>query len=691
MSLDFEEPPRRVSYDERAILIDGRRELLISGEVHYARVPEKDWERVLDATKAAGLNCVATYVFWNLHEDKRDRYDFGDGKDLSRFLGLCGDRGLYVILRAGPYCCAEWNYGGFPSWLRDEPGIVLRTWNTPYLRRVEKYLRHLFAETRRSLATRGGPVIMVQLENEYANIAKRYGKDGGRYLAWFIKLAREQGIDVPVVMCEGGARGALEAFNGFSISNVQIADFRKKQAGLPLMWTELWTGWYDTWGCEHHLRDARNVAYHILRFLAAGGAAWNYYMWHGGTNFGRTSMYLQAHSYDFDAPLDEWGRVTRKGAYLSLLHQVLEEKKGPLLNGRRVESPSGVVWADGGNELRLDWDEKGRRGVLSGERGKVLFDTEGAWRELGKARRHASPWRPLEHCRNWRWMPEPLPSSRSDPGTLNASPQDQLLWTRDETDYCWYSHTLEGKRAGKHELYLPFCGDFLRVYINGKPVAQTSPSLKECRGPTDAAPDPGSVNPLELAKSEYAQTFQVPLRTGRNQVDVLCSALGLIKGDWMISGPMTGERKGIWSNPYLDNEPLRGWRMRAGLEGYSSKGRSRRRSKFLGWCQTEFSVSRRMLDGSHDFRLDLMGWEKGMIFVNGRLLGRFWLIESHGYGPDESWHQKEKHGLAIEGAGKPTQRYYRIPHCWLKEKNSLRILEEGRAPLLVKIESRRAR
>ena len=157
---------RSVSFDERALLVGGQRELLISGEIHYPRVPEEEWERVLDTAKAAGVNCIATYVFWNLHEHQRDCYDFSDEKNLSRFLSLCGARGLHVILRAGPYCCAEWNYGALPPWLRDEPGVELRTWNAPYLQRTEKYLRHLFAEIQPSLATQGGPIIVVQLENE---------------------------------------------------------------------------------------------------------------------------------------------------------------------------------------------------------------------------------------------------------------------------------------------------------------------------------------------------------------------------------------------------------------------------------------------------------------------------------------------------------------------------------------------
>ncbi len=693
MLLDLKERGYPVSFDERALLIEGRRELLISGEIHYPRVPEGEWERVLDVTKAAGINCIATYVFWNQHEQRKDCYDFSGAKNLSRFISLCRDRGLFVILRAGPYCCAESNYGGFPSWLRDEPGVELRTWNIPYLQRVEKYLRHLFEEIQPSLATNGGAVIMVQLENEYANIANRYKEDGDRYLAWILELGQRQGINVPIVMCEGGAKGALEAFNGFSISEARISEFRKRRANQPLMWTELWPGWYDTWGREHHVRDPRNIAYHLLRFIAAGGTAWNYYMWHGGTNYGRTSMYLQVHSYDFDAPLDEWGRLTRKGAYLSVLHNSVAGRKGVLLNGRRSGAASEAAWADEGKEVRIAWEEQQRRALLSDENGNVLFDTEGTWHELGKTWRRSSSWRLLELCKKWTWTTEPLPSTRSDAGVRRPRPEDQLLWTRDESDYCWYSHVVNCRAPGKRELRLPFCGDFLRIFVNGRPVAKTAPPMKECRGPTnDARGDAsGNVNQLERSEPEYCQQFQVSLQAGRNRIDILCCALGLIKGDWMISGPMTSERKGIWSDVYLDDKPLLGWEIRAGLSKGSSNGHALRRSKFLRWHQADFSVSLSLLKGSHDFRLDLTGWEKGMAFINGRLLGRYWMIEASGYGPDEQGHETDKHGLRVEGAGQATQRFYRIPYSWLTERNTLKLFEEGapNLPLLARIESRR--
>jgi hypothetical protein len=653
-------------------------------------VPEAEWPRILTSAKAAGLNCIATYVFWNLHEQEKGIYDFSHGKDLSRFLALCNEIGLYAIVRAGPYCCAEWNYGGLPFWLRDESGLELRTWNAPYLRYTERYLCHLFAEIRSLLATRGGPIVLVQLENEYANIAKRYKQDGNRYLTWMLKLARDQGVDVPVVMCEGGAEGALEAFNGFSINADRVTDFRRRRVRQPLMWTELWPGWYDTWSREHHIREPRNIAYHLLRFVAAGGTLWNYYMWHGGTNLGRSSMYLQVNSYDFDAPLDEWGRLTRKGAYLSSLHDVLLQGKPALLEGTRTDSSLHVTWSSEGKQVRIDWDDAAARAAISNERGKVLFDTEKAWKAISGTVWRSRPWRLLANCEKWAWTPELLPSERADTGIVCSSPNDQLLWTKDESDYCWYSHSLRIQEPGVHRLHLPFCADFLRVYVNGKPAAQTVPPLEECRGPTQPQQlQAKEVNPLERNQPEYSQVFKILLGAGRNRIDILCCALGLIKGDWMISGPMTSERKGIWSDVFLDGKPLEGWEIFPGLARHKGKSKSRR-TKFLGWFEGEFRVSQRLLDGGHDFRVDLSGWEKGMAFVNERMLGRYWLVDGNDYGPDKEGHEIDKHGLSVEGAGQPTQRFYRIPTSWLSARNTLRLFEEGRpsSRLLARIEFR---
>jgi beta-galactosidase len=413
-----------VRFDSRSFWVRGKRQWLISGEIHYSRSPREQWAALLDRSVACGLNMVATYVFWNWHEPERDRFDFTGDHDVRAFLDLCAERNLAVLLRLGPYCCGEWNFGGYPAWLRDEPGITIRTWNEAYVKRVETYFRRLCAEVRPCLATRGGPVILCQVENEYANVAGRYGEEGARYLAWMADLARNLGLDVPIIMCEGAAEGVIETVNGFSIPDERIAKFRTAHPELPLIWTELWPAWYDTWGFQRHRREARNIARHLLHFVSRGGSGWNYYMWHGGTNFGRTGMYLQTTSYDFDAPLDEYGRITRKGAYMAKLHAALAGQADVFLEGERQDEPAtaegeSTVWRLGDRSCRLSLSETGGR--LTGSSGEVLFDSEDDWQALeepggaGKAalsRYLDLPWRISVPLADWQYWPEPRPSQR---------------------------------------------------------------------------------------------------------------------------------------------------------------------------------------------------------------------------------------------------------------------------------------
>ncbi len=665
--------PHSVTYDSRSFLIRGERALLISGEIHYARSPRQHWPVLLDRSREFGLNCVATYIFWNFHEPCRDLYEFSGEHDLGHFLQLCAARGLHVILRAGPYCCAEWNYGGYPPWLRDEPGITIRTFNEPYLRRVEKYFEHLAAEVRPHLATRGGPVILVQVENEYGNVAKRYGADGQRYLAWMAELARRVGFDVPIIMCEGGSPDAVETVNGFSNPATRIEEFRRQHPDRPLLWTELWPAWYDTWGYQRHRRDARNIAFHVLDFVRHGGSGWNYYMWHGGTNFGRNAMYLQTTSYDFDAPLDEFGRPSSKGAYLKNLHRVLHEHAGLLLEGERKTDGARTVWSHNGRVLALELDAEKRTARLLDGAGNVLFDT---------AAGHAFPrraWKTLPAFRVWQSWPEPLPAQREDEAVRSRQPIEQVSLTKDESDYCWYSTELIAKKAGQQTIEITYGADLFRVFLDGKLVGASQPPFHELRGPTTPTPRE-LANEFELPDVRYRQRFNFPAGAGRHRLDILAASLGLIKGDWMISGPMNEERKGIWRPVLHNGRALRNWEMRPRLAGEQAgviPWRSSSRGRPCTWHTATFRLSRRMLNGRADFRLDATGLWKGMLFVNGHALGRHWLIEANGFGLGEDWLRSEQHALFADPGGQPTQRHYHVPWCWLKEENRLVLFEES--------------
>lgn len=689
-----------IRYDHRSFIIRGRRQLLISGEIHYARSPREEWPALLDRSRECGLNTIATYVFWNWHEPERDRFEFTGDHDLRAFIDLCAERNLNVLLRLGPYCCAEWNFGGYPAWLRDEADITIRTWNAPYLRRVETYFRRLCAEVRPALATNGGPVILCQVENEYGNVEKRYKEDGQRYLAWMAALARELGIDVPIIMCEGAAEGAVETVNGHSVSDDRIAAFRRKHPDLPMIWTELWPAWYDTWGFQRHGRDARNIARHLLHFVSRGGAGWNYYMWHGGTNFDRTSMYLQTTSYDFDAPLDEHGRVTRKGAYLARLHAALAGQMEAILAGdrRNEQAERGserTVWRLNGKSCAVHLSPAGGR--LVGAGGEVLFDVEEAWRDVeegaGRANRPwNAPWREAIPLAGWQRRVEPLPSQRTDAGVVAETPVEQLSLTHDQSDYCWYSATLTTDQDGDVALDIPYGGDFFYIYVDGSLVAQSQPPFRENRGPTLPDSPWPAANDLEAqVRDGFHHAFRFPAARGTHRLDILAVALGLVKGDWQIAGPMNTERKGIWRPVTANGAVLSPWTMHPGVEPRHD-GAWQPLPKTpcpCAWYRTSFELPADRLAAGADWRLDANGLGKGMAFLNGHALGRYWLIAGNGYGADETWHNRKLDGLSIHPAGEPTQRYYRIPGAWLRPVNTLLFFEEQAAlPTAVRIEAR---
>ncbi|MEI7829552.1 MAG: beta-galactosidase [Prolixibacteraceae bacterium] len=711
---------RQVAFDSRAVTINGERQLIISGEMHYARSPRELWPQLLDRSVALGINCVATYIFWNFHEPQKDVYDFSGQRDIGYFLKLCKERNLNVILRMGPYCCAEWNFGGYPPYLREEPGITIRTYNAPYMTRVEKYFEHLAAEIHPFLASSGGPVILVQVENEYANVAKRYGEDGQRYLKWVVELASRVGIDVQKITCEGGAAGAIECVNGHSIPFDRSTRHQQNKPDQPLIWTELWPSWYNTWGYQQHLRDGRNIAFHILNFIGNGGSGWNYYMWHGGTNFGRTAFYLQTTSYDFDAPMDEYGRASLKGLYLARLHKTVNNNSKLLLSGTRKQEilASGIkktTWSNGKELMTLLVNETdrictegpitlvSRSAVLKDAEGKILFDSQADFQST-QAEVKFPEWGKLITPQNWQSWKEPMPKSRKDAVVTNETPIEQLSLTHDNSDYCWYSSSFKTVISGQQKINITYGGDFFYIYVDGKLVTQSQPPIPENRGvtmPEDPAHPYVFANSLEELKLQgfKHQFILKDVAAGTHRIDILATALGLIKGDWNISGSMNTERKGIWQDVLINDKILTNWEMRPFLTGeqLNISDQPKAVNWFKSdvpapctWYKANFSVSRDVLQSDADFRLDADGLGKGMLFVNGHMLGRYWLIAANGYGADEGWHNKVQDGLSLVPGGQPTQRYYHVPKAWLQENNQIILFEEQAfSPINVNLQVRK--
>jgi beta-galactosidase len=338
-----------VTFDDRSLLIDGRRILLVSGSIHYFRVPEELWADRLLKARRAGLNCIATPVAWNYHESVEGQWDSSGDRDVAAFIRLAGELGLYVILQPGPYIGADWDFGGLPPWLTTKTGMVYRTSSAAYTHYYDKYFRQMLPRLAELQVTRGGNIILVQGENAYDVTTM---PDRLNYLEFVARLLRRSGFDVPIVTCNRLSEPPLpDAFESVACEAdpiKQIKQLRLFQPSAPRMAMEYRPGRTGLWGREHHAIEARDAARRAMEILGSG-AQINYHMWHGGTNFGFWAGRgedgqdaYQTTSYDCDAPLAEGGGLTDK-YYLTRLVNLLAQHMGPFLAGCLPPAPGADI------------------------------------------------------------------------------------------------------------------------------------------------------------------------------------------------------------------------------------------------------------------------------------------------------------------------------------------------------------
>ena len=301
---------------------DGKKIKIISGAVHYFRNMKDTWSDIFKKMKAMGLNCVETYLAWNMHEKQVGVFDFSGNLDIRQFVKDAEKEGLMVIVRPGPYICAEWEFGGLPWYLQTMDDMEIRCSNPTYMKHFEIYLKNVFDQIRDLQFTKGGPIIMLQCENEYG-----YYGDDKEYLKSLYKIYRDNGIDVPLFTSDGTSEanlldgtidGCLPTLNFGSRVEENFKAHDKLFPNSPKMCMEMWNGWFDAWGDErHHTTSAENYAQVVDDMLKKGSL--NMYMFIGGTNFGFTSganhyeKYTpDVTSYDYDAMLTECGDITEK-------------------------------------------------------------------------------------------------------------------------------------------------------------------------------------------------------------------------------------------------------------------------------------------------------------------------------------------------------------------------------------------
>jgi beta-galactosidase len=312
----------RFAIGEHDFLLDGEPRRVLSGAIHYFRVHPDHWTDRIRKARLMGLNTIETYVPWNLHAVEPGSWTEAGRLDLRRFLEAVAAEGMHAIVRPGPYICAELDNGGLPAWLFADPEVGVRRSEPRFLAAIEDYLEHVCAIVAPLQIDAGGPVILMQVENEYG----AYGDDTA-YIETLTAMFRDKGITVPLTtvdqpepwMLKRGSAPGLHMTASFgSRSDERLDVLREHQPTGPLMSSEYWDGWFDSWGTHHHTTKAEDAAAD-LDVLLSRGASVNLYMFHGGTNFGLTSgandkgTYMPiSTSYDYDAPLDEAGRPTAK-------------------------------------------------------------------------------------------------------------------------------------------------------------------------------------------------------------------------------------------------------------------------------------------------------------------------------------------------------------------------------------------
>jgi len=481
-----------VTYDSKAIVISGHRRILISGSVHYPRSTPEMWPDIIQKAKDGGLDVIQTYVFWNGHEPSPGKYNFEGRYDLVKFIKLVQQAGLFVHLRIGPYVCAEWNFGGFPVWLKYVPGIEFRTDNGPFKEKMQGFTSKIVGlmKSQKLFESQGGPIILSQIENEFGPVEWEIGAPGKAYTKWAAQMALGLKTGVPWVMCkQDDAPGPIiNTCNGFYCEG-----FVPNQKSKPKMWTENWTGWYTKFGGAIPYRPAEDVAFSVARFIQNGGSFMNYYMYHGGTNFGTTSGRFVATSYDYDAPIDEYGLIREpKYTHLKNLHKAIKMSEPALISSDPKVTKLG---------------SKQEAHVFSANSGPCAaflanYDTSSSAKvTFGGSQYNLPPWSVsiLPDCKkeayntakvnapsgnpkmtpvssfSWESYMDETPSAGDDSTFSGDGLYEQLNVTRDVSDYLWYMTDVnigadEGFLGSGNDpvLTVMSSGHALHVFINGE-------------------------------------------------------------------------------------------------------------------------------------------------------------------------------------------------------------------------------
>lgn len=563
------------SIGDKTFLLDGKPFLIKAAEMHYTRIPAEYWEHRIQMCKALGMNTICIYAFWNIHEQKEGEFDFKGQNDIAAFCRLAQKHGMYIMLRPGPYVCSEWEMGGLPWWLLKKKDIKLRTNDVYFLERTKLFMNEIGKELADLQVSRGGNIIMVQVENEYG----AYATDK-EYIANIRDIVKGAGFtDVPLFQCDWSStfqRNGLDdlvwTINFGTGANID-AQFKKLQEArpnAPLMCSEFWSGWFDHWGRKHETRDAETMVSGIKDMLDRH-ISFSLYMTHGGTTFGHwggansPAYSAMCSSYDYDAPISEAGWATPK--YYKLREMMMQ-------------------YADSA---------------------QVIPDVPAAYPVIEIPEFELKEVAPL-----FDNLPEPKLSE-------DIKPMEQF-------DQGWgtilYRTSLPEVKEGT-TLLIDEVHDWAQVYADGKLLGR-------------------------LDRRRGQNSLVLPSLQKGTRLDILVEAMGCVNFDVAIH-----DRKGITNKVELltetDKKELKNWEVYSFPVDYdfaeSKKYAEGEKLDAPAYYRATFE-----LDRVGDVFLDMQTWGKGMVWVNGKAMGRFWKI-----GPQQTLF---------------------MPGCWLKKgKNEIIVLD----------------
>ncbi|KAJ6392875.1 hypothetical protein OIU77_022372 [Salix suchowensis] len=654
----------QVTYDDRAIVIDGKHRVLVSGSIHYPRSTAQMWPDLMKKSREGGLDAIETYVFWNAHEPARRQYDFSGNLDLIRFLKTIQEEGLYAVLRIGPYVCAEWNYGGFPVWLHNMPGIQMRTDNDVFKNEMQNFTTLIVDMVKKEnlFASQGGPVILAQIENEYGNVMSSYGDEGKAYMNWCANMAQSLDIGVPWIMCQqdDAPEPIISTCNGWYCDQYQ-----PPRSNIPKMWTENWTGWYKNWGGKDPHRTAEDLAFAVARFYQLGGTFQNYYMYHGGTNFGRSAggPYITT-SYDYDAPLDEYGNLNQpKWGHLKQLHDLLHSMEDILTTGNVSyvdlgDSAFGTIYSkDGGSSCFLANVDPGNDKAINFQGmnytvpawsvsilpdcQNVAYNTAKVSTQTSVMVKKANAAEEEPNSLKWSWRPEmnekTILLGKGDVTTDQIL--DQKEAANDLSDYLFYITSLDLKKddpVWSHNMTLRVksSGQILHAFVNGELIG------------SQWAKNGGERFVFE--QNNYGAFFD----TAPSGITGPVELIGYRGDDETIVKDLSSQK----------------WSYKTGLEGLNQKLYS---SPSLKWQQDSFPVNRTLTWYKSSFKAPL-GTDPVVVDLLGMGKEGDCKLEPCDYrGSYDS-------NKCLSNCGRPSQRWYHVPRSFLNGNgdNTLVLFEE---------------